>query len=415
MDWDAMRLELKQSGLANHLIEEKINQIKSIMGINEPKLLSRPSNHSRPPSLSPTQQQSKKTIKIKSTKSQHLKKVALMEKKKISDPGKSFKKKVNPLIKYHSKNKSSSVNKGSKIPKKVDDNPKQKINSSDSKRINSTELKGRKTPVQKNPSLREMKEELEIHLGNIEGKSPEWVRETWTFVFMNDDEDEPIRRPLKNISNERSVKVENTEYREPTPFADSKADNNLKISAEIRRRMVENKKQPLKGPTTLSVLHRPKKIGYEIIFEETEDQLRRERAIPRYGQAIICKINDCVSYKPTEQKLMYRSQRAIEYGFITVRTIDTSKNPSKRSRTLSNPRNTLECAETGSLNDLKVKNDLHHQKVLKNSEKDSTSKKRKAKDKQAGSKKPAKEDKRGSRRSIRLSSKPRINYSEMDI
>lgn len=37
MNWEVMRLELKQNGLPNHLIDEKINQIKSIMGINEVK------------------------------------------------------------------------------------------------------------------------------------------------------------------------------------------------------------------------------------------------------------------------------------------------------------------------------------------------------------------------------------------
>lgn len=79
---------------------------------------------------------------------------------------------------------------------------------------------------------------------------------------------------------------------------------------------------------------------------------------------------------------------------------------------MSNPRNTLECAETGSLIDLKNKNDelcrrLHEKSNI-------MAKKRKAKDKTNKPKKSPKVEKRGSRKSLRLSNKPRINYSELD-
>lgn len=59
--------------------------------------------------------------------------------------------------------KANNFIKGSKIPKKLEDNVKQKVK----KTTESCKIKGReqivyKTPIQKYPSLREMRDELEM-------------------------------------------------------------------------------------------------------------------------------------------------------------------------------------------------------------------------------------------------------------
>lgn len=131
---------------------------------------------------------------------------------------------------------------------------------------------------------------------------------------------------MKNITNKKpkSHSPEKNDSRDPTPFADSKADCNLKISAELRKRVGDNKKQAIrKKVDPVSFIEKSQKLGFETICEETEDQLRRERAIPKYGPPVVRKIPDCLTYKPNEEKLSYRVQRAIEYGFLSVKTIDT--------------------------------------------------------------------------------------------